>query len=34
MEKIGLRYMDDRLQYGCLQAYYEIENVHSDSKKN
>ncbi|WP_158861123.1 GNAT family N-acetyltransferase [Lunatibacter salilacus] len=24
MEKIGMRYVDDRFQYGCLQAYYEI----------
>lgn len=24
MEKIGMRYVDNRIQYGCLQAYYEI----------
>lgn len=28
MEKIGMRYIDDRFQYGCLQAYYTIENPH------
>ncbi len=25
MEKIGMKYIDNRFQYGCLQAYYEIE---------
>jgi len=25
MEKIGMKYIDDRIQYGCLQAYYEIQ---------
>ncbi len=25
MEKIGMRYLDNKVQYGCLQAYYEIE---------
>lgn len=25
MEKMGMRYIDNRIQYGCLQAYYEIE---------
>jgi ribosomal-protein-alanine N-acetyltransferase len=25
MEKIGMTYVDDRLHYGYLQAYYEIE---------
>jgi RimJ/RimL family protein N-acetyltransferase len=25
MEKIGMQYIDIRIQYGCLQAYYEIE---------
>ncbi|MEM8523013.1 MAG: GNAT family N-acetyltransferase [Bacteroidota bacterium] len=24
MEKIGMRYIDDRFHYECLQAYYEI----------
>jgi len=24
MEKIGMRHVDNRVQYGCLQAYYEI----------
>ena len=24
MEKIGMRYVDNRVQYSCLQAYYEI----------
>jgi RimJ/RimL family protein N-acetyltransferase len=24
MEKIGMKYIDDRFQYGCLQSYYEI----------
>ena len=24
MEKIGMKYIDDRVQYSCLQAYYEI----------
>ena len=28
MEKIGMRYIDDRLQYGCTQAYYEINADH------
>jgi ribosomal-protein-alanine N-acetyltransferase len=26
MEKIGMRYVDDRFQYGCMQSYYEILN--------
>ena len=25
MEKIGMTYIDNRVHYGCLQAYYEIE---------
>ena len=25
MEKIGMRHLDDRVNYRCLQAYYEIE---------
>lgn len=25
MEKIGMNYVDNRVHYGCLQAYYEIE---------
>ena len=25
MEKIGMRHIDNRMQYRCLQAYYEIE---------
>ena len=25
MEKIGMKYIDNRFHYGCLQAYYEIE---------
>ena len=25
MEKIGMKYIDNRIHYGCLQAYYEIE---------
>lgn len=25
MEKIGMKHIDNRVQYGCLQAYYEIE---------
>lgn len=24
MEKIGMRYIDDRFHYGCMQSYYEI----------
>jgi ribosomal-protein-alanine N-acetyltransferase len=25
MEKIGMDFIDNRVHYGCLQAYYEIE---------
>ena len=25
MEKIGMTYIDNRIHYGCLQAYYEID---------
>ncbi len=25
MEKIGMQYIDNRIQYGCVQAYYKIE---------
>jgi [ribosomal protein S5]-alanine N-acetyltransferase len=25
MGKIGMRYIDNRIHYSCLQAYYEIE---------
>ena len=25
MEKIGMRHIDNRIHYSCLQAYYEIE---------
>lgn len=25
IEKIGMRYIDDSVHYGCLQAYYEID---------
>lgn len=25
MEKIGMRYVDNRFQYSCMQAYYEID---------
>jgi len=25
MEKIGMTYMDERIHYSCLQAYYEID---------
>jgi len=31
MEKIGMNYVDDRIQYGCLQAHYEIEAVVASS---
>lgn len=27
MEKIGMKYIDNRFQYGCVQAYYEIQAV-------
>ena len=27
MEKIGMKYVDDRVNYGCLQAYYEIYRI-------
>jgi ribosomal-protein-alanine N-acetyltransferase len=26
MEKIGMTFVDNRVHYGCLQAYYEIES--------
>lgn len=26
MEKIGMTYVDNRVQYGCVQAYYEIQS--------
>lgn len=27
MEKIGMSYVDDRFQYGCMQAFYEIRKA-------
>jgi [ribosomal protein S5]-alanine N-acetyltransferase len=27
MEKVGMRYIDNRFHYGCLQAYYEIDEA-------
>lgn len=32
MEKIGMTYIDDRVQYTCLQAYYEIQLADYNSK--
>lgn len=28
MQKIGMKYIDNRVHYGCLQAYYEIQAHH------
>ena len=28
MQKIGMKYIDNRFHYGCLQAYYEIRGHH------
>ena len=30
MEKIGMKYIDNRFHYGCLQAYYEILAIMDD----
>jgi ribosomal-protein-alanine N-acetyltransferase len=34
MEKIGMSHIDNRVQYGCLQAYYEIDAESFHVKKN
>lgn len=34
MEKIGMTYIDNRVQYGCLQAYYEMEKVYYQKRNN
>lgn len=28
MQKIGMKFVDNRIQYGCLQSYYEIQADH------
>jgi RimJ/RimL family protein N-acetyltransferase len=28
MQKIGMKYIDNRVHYGCLQTYYEIQAHH------
>ena len=34
MEKVGMSYIDNRVHYGCLQAYYEIErDAHTIAEK-
>jgi ribosomal-protein-alanine N-acetyltransferase len=32
MEKIGMTHINNRVHYGCLQAYYEIEMISYDLK--
>ncbi len=34
MEKIGMRHVDNRVHYNCLQAYYEIEADTYNAKYN
>lgn len=34
MEKIGMDYIENRVHYGCLQAYYEIEIGSYNSERN
>lgn len=34
MEKIGMTHIDDRIQYSCLQAYYEIYRGSKSLKEN
>lgn len=34
MEKIGMTHIDDRVQYSCLQAYYEIYRGSKSLKGN
>lgn len=33
MEKIGMRFVDNRFHYGCMQAYYEISREDFEAKR-